>query len=119
MKNKILQLLKEQNEIYLLDLFKIMPEIKGEYAIYMPVQKGFNPNVLWADHVSKEFIEVFNQLFIHDQSIDVIPTSMMDILFYGKTIYAGIPFINKRRAKSKIKCWMPISLIKGENFSCP
>ena len=45
--------------------------------------------------------------------------SVMDILFYGKTIYSGIPFINKRRAKSKIECWMPVSLIKGENFSFP
>jgi len=117
MKNKILQLLNEKNEIYLLDLFKIMPEKRGEYAIYMPIKAGYNPNVLWADKVSKEFIAVFNDLVVFEKKADIKPVEFWSLLFDGKPIYSHIPFISQKRLNGKKTCWMPISLIKGENFS--
>ena len=119
MKNKILQLLNDNNEIYLLDLFDIMPEIRGEYAIYMPIKAGYNPNVLWVDHVSKEFIAVFNELVVFEKKADIKQIDFWSLLFDGKPIYSHIPFISQKRLKGKKTCWMPIALIKGENFSTP
>ncbi|MEI8046512.1 MAG: hypothetical protein WCI92_03965 [Bacteroidota bacterium] len=119
MKNKILQLLDDNNEIYLLDLFKIIPEIKGEFAMYMPIKEGYNPNILWADHVSEEFIAVFNELVVFEKKADIRPIDFLILLVDGKPIYSHIPLICKRKLRGKSPCWMPISLIKGESFSYP
>jgi hypothetical protein len=94
-----------------------MPEIRGEFAIYMPIKEGYNPNVIWADNVSKEYIAVFNEVVVFEKKADIKPIEFWALLFDGKPIYSHIPFIDIKWLKSKKTCWMPIALIKGENFS--
>ena len=111
MKMKLLKLLAERKEIYFTELPELMPEIKGEYSIYMPVKKGINPNILWLEGVTQDFIKVFNELLIEDESIDWEPKNILLLLVDGKPIYGEIPLAGPKIIKSKKECWMPMSIM--------
>lgn len=111
MKDRLLKLLEENWELYLPELHKLMPEIDGEYAIYMPVKPKYNPNILLCGNVSTEFIDVFNQLTL-EKIITLVPHSIQEILLDSKCIYSNIPLISKKDMKSKKECWLPVSIVK-------
>ena len=111
MKKKLLKLLAERKEIYFTELPELMPEIKGEYSIYMPVNKGINPNILWLAGVTQDFIKVFNELLIEDKSIDWKPQNIFLLLVDGKPIYGGMPIAEPKMIKSKKECWLPMSIM--------
>ncbi len=112
MKEKLLKLLTERKEIYFLDLPDLMPEIKGEYSIYMPVKKGANPNILWLANTTQAFIKVFNELLIEEKIIEwKMPQSMATLLIEGKPVYGGIPLANNKLVKSNKHCWAPIIIM--------
>jgi len=109
MKNKILTLLAEREKIILTELPDLMPEIKGEWSIYMPVKKGCNPNMLWLAGVNEDFITAFNELLITEQLIDWNPISAIDVMFEHKTMYV-MDLATPKLSKSTKHCWMPISI---------
>jgi hypothetical protein len=47
MEKKLLKILENKGSIYFTEITKLMPETKGEYAIFMPVKEGVNPNIVW------------------------------------------------------------------------
>ena len=112
MKQKILELLKERKEINLTDLNELLPDIKGEFSMYLPVKDGYNNNILLLQNVSKEFIEIFNYLQ-QNKIIELKPVNIMCYLFDGSPCYKAILFNNKI-AKKQTYCWQPttITLIK-------
>lgn len=110
MKKKLLKLLSERKEICITQLYELMPEIKGEYGMFMPVKAGLNPNVLWLGGVSQEFIHLYNKLWLEEKVIDWEPVNIWEYLFEGAPI-PTLPIVSKRKIKlSKKVCWMPIKI---------
>jgi len=112
MKEKILDLLKKNDSIYFPSLSIYIPEIAGEYAIYMSVKQNVNPNILWLNGVSQDFIKVFNELLVGEKLIKFTVDDIGDILFRGLPIYS-LPLASKRNISSKIHCWLPIWRIRA------
>ena len=109
MKKKIIKILAEKGEIYFTELKMLIPEIKGKFAIYMPVKDNINPNILLLDGVSSDFIKIFNELFI-EKKIYWNAVRIVDILTSGAPMYSGIPIATMKRAKTKEHCWLPIKI---------
>ena len=114
MKTKLIKLLSERKEIYFIELPELMPEIKGEFSIYMPVKKGINPNILWLGGVTQDFIKVFNELLIEEKTIDWKPQNIFLLLVDGKPIYGNIPIVEPKMIKGKKECWLPMSIMLAE-----
>jgi hypothetical protein len=122
----ILNVFKEREEIYFLELLDFIPQIHGEYAIYAPLKEGYNPNVLLLSGVSVEFIDAFNGLVQENQILEVEPRHIWEALFDGSPIYRDIPVVTIGMAKNgNSHCWMPAVLRKRkkvweqENFGNP
>lgn len=109
MREKLLTLLKEKGKINITDIKILMPEINGDYAIYMPVKEGYNKNILWINFVSQDFITLFNELLIVEEIIDWNPEQLMSFIFDGSPIYE-MPICNIKRTKGKRTYWLPISI---------
>ena len=111
MKEKLLQLLAENKmgHIFLADLPKLMPEIKGDLAFYMPVKEKCNPNILWVNGVNDEFIHTLMDL-ITNNIIDWKAEGFLAVVFEHSSIYKGIPLFEKRMMKTKTKCWVPVTI---------
>ena len=107
LRNKLLSLLKKE-EIYLLELPNMLPEIKGEYSICVPSKEGLNPNVLMLHGVTQEFVSVLNEL-LGEQLIAYQDKNIMDVLFEGKPMY-DMEIASKKTIKTKKECWLPVSL---------
>jgi len=107
MKQKILELLKEKREINITDFHKLIPQSKGEYAIYMPVKKGINPNILWMAKLTQDFIKAFNELLIEEKLIEWKPVSIVSYLFDGSPIY-DMELFQEKYLKKEVECWLPI-----------
>jgi hypothetical protein len=110
MEKKLLKILENKGSIYFTEITKLMPETKGEYAIFMPVKEGVNPNIVWVYGVKQSFIKVFNKLLVQDKIINWNPESLFFLINDCKPIYKNVAVINKRLIKSKKECWMPISI---------
>jgi len=111
MKQKILELLKERHEINITDFHTLIPESKGEYAMYMPVRSGLNPNILWMSRVSQDFIKVFNELMIEEGLIEWKPSNILRFMLDGSPIYSSIRLCKTRYIKKETECWLPIVII--------
>lgn len=115
MKEKLLQIIANWGDVCITSLPQMMPEIKGEYAMYTPMKDGYNPNVLMLHGVSQDFIKVFNDLE-QNKIIEKIPTTLMIVMIDGGGIY-DLPIATVSRVKkSKKECWIPLLIKKGENF---
>lgn len=115
MKEKLLKIIANCGDVCLTSLPKMMPEIKGEYSMYLPVKDGCNPNVLMLGGVAQDFIMAFNDL---EQSgvIKKLPTSVMIAMIDGAGVY-GLPLATPSLVrKSEKECWMPILIKRGANF---
>ncbi len=110
MKEKLLKLLGERGKIYLIELPSLMPEINGEYSIYMSVKEGLNPNILWLGGVTQDFIKLFNELLIEERSIEWNPENIFVLMFDGMPIYKNIALGDPKMIKTKEECWLPISI---------
>ena len=113
MKQKILELLKEKHEINMTDFHKFIPEIKGEYAMFMPVNPGINPNILWLSSVTQDFILAFNQLLIDEKLIDWRPTDIKCYIFDNSPIY-DMKLCQRKDIKKQNKCWLPIVITQKQ-----
>lgn len=114
MKDKIIELLKEHNEINLTDFKNLIPECSGIYAMYMPVVKGYNKNILLIDKVSKEFIETFNYLR-DNKIIEILPANIMTYLFDNSPIY-NLPLVDSKNNRKQTHCWQPTKIKINNNY---
>jgi hypothetical protein len=116
-RERVLEILRAREKVYLTEFPALIPEIKGEKAMYMPMKPGFNPNVLWLGMVSEQFIEVFNQLMTGEQVIGWEPeTRMWMLLADSAPIYSDIPLATVSRVKKgKNECWLPIRIFIAED----
>ena len=110
MKNKLIELLKDRQQINITELPKLIPEIKGEYSIYMPAKKGLNPNILWLAGVSQDFIKVFNSLLTDEKKIEWEPRGVMFFILDGSPIYTNIPMADSKLIEKETECWLPICI---------
>jgi hypothetical protein len=110
MKKQILKLLQEKKSINITDFLRYMPEIKGEYSMYMPVNPGLNEKILWLSGVNKEFIDAFNELLVKDKMITCNPSNLMNFLIDGSPVYQDIKIFEKKYAKKQVHCWYPITV---------
>jgi hypothetical protein len=110
MYQKILEILKERKRVNITEFHNLIPESKGEFSMYMPVNPGNNPNILWMGGINNEFTQAINKLMVDEKLIDWEPVDLMIYLWDGSPIYANIPIVTMRRAKGKKPCWMPIVL---------
>jgi len=104
----ILDLLKKNGKINITDFHNLIPESKGDYAMYMPVIPGVNPNILWMAGVSQDFIKAFNELLIDEKQIEWKASDLMYYMFDGSPIYSDIKLCKKSYIKKQTKCWLPI-----------
>jgi len=111
MKQKVLDLLKERHEINITEFPKLIPEAKGKYSIFMPVKQGINPNILWVNGVTEEFIDVFNELLIDKRLIEWKPSNILMYIADNSPIYTEIDLFKKKYLKKQIDCWLPITII--------
>ena len=92
------------------DIAKKLPQIKGEFAIYMPVKKGINPNIFWMNGVSKDFITVFNNLLITKKLLQWQPEHLFTFIYLQAPIYSAKQLTNEKQLKTKEELWLPISI---------
>jgi len=116
MKDKIIKLLKEYSKnmygpntrLNITDIFKHLPEIKGGYALMYSPKEGINPNILWLDGTSLEFnISIYE--LIDEKVINWRPESFLAFNFDSSPCY-NMTICEKKHAKKKTHCWMPISI---------
>jgi len=106
----LLKLLTPGKKIMITTLLKDLPEIKGDFAIYMPVNKGINENILWINGVSKDFITVFNNLLVDLKLITWNPEHIITYLLTESPIYSKPQITTEKQLKSQTVCWLPISI---------
>jgi hypothetical protein len=109
METKLLKLLIDKGEINITDLFHLMPEIEGEFSIFMPAHEGINPNILWIGGVNEEFCKLFRKLLNYEKVIDWKYVDIIDYIIDGSPCYT-LPIANKKSIKNKKYCWLPISI---------
>jgi hypothetical protein len=109
MENKLLQILAEYPNLHITRLLGMMPEIKGEYAVFMSTNEGLNPNILWLDGVSQDFIRLFNRVLIDDKSIMWQPEDIDSFIWSQSPVYV-MTIATRRLIKGVKHCWLPISL---------
>lgn len=114
METKIIEILKERRELNITELPEIMPEIKGDYSMYMPVKEGFNPNILWLSGVTQDFIKAFNSLLIEKKIIKWEPRDLLLFIYDGSPIYTNIPMAENKLSKKDKECWLPICIKLAE-----
>jgi hypothetical protein len=108
MEEILIDILKEKNQINLTDLQKYIPEIKGEYSIYLPTNEGMNKNILLLDGVSKDFIECYNKL-LKENVCEMIPVNIIDFLFMGSGVYS-LRLFKKNLMYKQTECWQPTAI---------
>lgn len=119
-KEKLLVLADERRYstegIYFTEVPKLIEEAKGEFALYAPFKKGYNPNVLLVGGISAEFVEAFNDLVQRDEVLEIEPREFMIIMFDQAPMY-DLPLVTIRTAKrGKKHCWLPAVLkLKNHN----
>jgi hypothetical protein len=115
MKDKIIKILEEHGgEINITDFHRLMPEIKGDYAMYMPIKKGYNKNILWLANISQEFIKTINQLMIIEKIIEWEPVNVMFFIWDRSPIYS-MKIATSKSLKNKKEYWLPIKLKLSKN----
>jgi len=92
------------------DIAKKLPQIKGEFAIYMPVKEGINPNIYWINGISKDFSVVFNNILITKKLIQWQPEHLFTFIYLQAPIYLGKQLTNENQLKTKEELWLPISI---------
>jgi hypothetical protein len=107
MKEKLIKLLKTKGSVNFTDLPKLMPEIKGDYTMYLPLGKNGNPNIILVDKVRSEFIEEFNEV---KGKIDLNLESVFSLMFDNSTVYSNMPIASKSDTRGTRECWLPSSL---------
>jgi hypothetical protein len=105
MKQKILELLKLKKQINLTDFHKLIPEIKGDFSMYLPVNDGYNKNILLLQNVKQDFIVAFNELQA-EKIATLKPTNLLIYLSDGSPCYNEKLF-NNNIAKKQTHCWQP------------
>jgi hypothetical protein len=110
METKIIKLLKEKGSLNITELHTFIPEIKGDYVIYMPTHEGLNKNIFWLCDVSNDFIKIFNRLLIEKQLINWKPINLMTWIIDGSPIYTNVKTFEKKYIKKQTECWMPIAI---------
>lgn len=115
MRNKLIEILKNRNNIPLTSILEMIPESKGEYAMFMPMEKGCNENVFIAVKVSQEFIHLWNE-FEQNKYIDWMPCGIIDFMFENAPIYNAKLATVAMVKRGKKECWMPVLISKGINF---
>lgn len=115
MKNKIIELLKEINNISLTALKKRLEGSKGEFNFFFPLKNIDCSNILLASEVSEEFINSINEL-IKDGKIIFKPTDPLVVSHDGGEIYT-LPIARRNRPKAYTKIhWLPLMIMKGPNI---
>ena len=116
MKDKIIKLLKEYSKnmygpntrLNITDVFKHLPEAKGNYALMFSAKEGYNQNILWLDGTTKEFNKSIYDL-INDKTINWKPENFWSYNFNGSPCY-NVTICEPKHRKKQTHCWMPISL---------
>lgn len=109
MKDRIIEILKERGETNLTLFLHLMPECQGEYAIYLPLKEGMNPNILLLSGVKQEFIKAYSELLVDDKIAEWKPVSLLDY-FFDCSPYYKMELCRPRHVKTKKHVWLPTSL---------
>lgn len=116
MKDKIIKLLKDfkkkkygpNTRLNITDIKKHLSVVEGNYALMYSAKEGYNQNILWLDGTTKEFNKSIYEL-INEKVINWKPESYWSFVFDGSPCY-NMTICEKKHAKRKTHCWMPISL---------
>lgn len=115
MRDKLIEILKDRDNIPITTILEMIPESKGEFAMFMPMQKGCNENVFIAAKVSQDFIHLWNE-FEQNKYLAWMPCGIMEYLFENANIYRSKIATVAMVKRGKKECWMPVLISKGVNF---
>lgn len=116
MKNQIVEMLRDRNDIPITLITDSIPESKGVNAMFIPVVAGFNPNIFMCINVNVEFIQAFNELR-NAGIIDIKPTTLFDFIFWNAPIIGNCKIATLRYCKKgKGERWLPVVIYRGINF---
>ena len=114
MKNKILKLISNTNDLSLTAFKNRIPEIIGDCDFHFPAKGIENTNILLISGVNKEFISVLNEL-ITTEVLTFEPCSFFVVNSDGGEVY-DVPIVQSQKMSYKTLHWLPLLMKKGKNF---
>jgi len=117
LKEKILKEIKNayNEELYMLDLKDLIPELKGKYD-YVKGAKEWSVKTAFIGGVSKEAIGILDELIFIEKKLEPTPLNVYDLMFDGLGIWQDYPIWepgylkNKKILNSKKTYWTPLKL---------
>lgn len=114
MKNKILKLVADNNNIALTSFKNHIPEIVGECDFHFPAKGIDETNVLLIAGVNKLFIDILNEL-ITIEVLSLEPCSAWVVANDGGEVY-NLPIVKSQKLDYKTLHWLPLLIRKGQKF---
>ena len=110
MKEKIINLLSNTNEVPLSAFRKHIPSIEGDYEYYVPS----NSNIMLVSNVNMDFCEAIHDL-LNNRILDIERCDIHVVLFEGGEVY-DYPIAEDEYAAYSNTHWLPVMIKRGENF---
>ncbi len=107
MKKKLIKILKEKGEVNATDLHFLIPESKGDYAMYLPVPDGYNKKTLILSGVNMKFVKAFNEVSVA-KHIEIKESNILNFIWDNSPIYSNIPLMSKPYVKKNVERWLPV-----------
>ncbi len=114
MKDKIIEIINQREDLALTAFKNHIPEAKGKYDFIFPVTGVENSNILLIGSVSENFIHAINEL-ITNKVLTFEPCSYFIVIADVGEVYE-LPIVKTRKTSYKKLHWLPILIKKGENF---
>tara|TARA_R110002012_G_scaffold20031_3_gene71412 strand:+ start:430 stop:804 length:375 start_codon:yes stop_codon:yes gene_type:complete len=117
LKDKIMNGIKSSynEEVYILDLIKLIPEIKGN-MIFLKGLNNYKAQTAIIGGVSSEAVDALNVIMFKEKLVDITPLAEIDLLFDGLGIWNQYPIFkpsyldDKKVLNSKKIYWTPVKL---------
>lgn len=106
MRNELLNLIKEKGTVNTTEITDLLPIARGEGAMFLPTNNGWNNNILILANVNVDFIRAYNEL-IKANLIKLDDVTINDYLFSGAPIYSNLQILTDENLKTQVNVWLP------------
>ena len=114
MRNELLNLIKSKGTVNTTEIPDLLPIAKGEGAMFLPTNEGYNKNILILANVNVDFIRAYNEL-ITANLIELDDIGIHEYLISGAPIYSNLQVATKKNLKTQKNIWLPTVIKLVEN----
>ena len=114
MRNELLNLIKSKGTVKTTEIPDLLPIAKGEGAMFLPTNEGYNNNILILANVNVDFIRAYNEL-ITANLIYLDEISIHEYIISGTPIYSNLQLMTKDYLKTQENVWLPTVIKLVEN----